>query len=89
MRVMPKKQCGDSPLKNRCHMARYAKRSQVDQRIQMLAIDPRPNSVKKLKGTDAALYRIRQGNHRIIYAVKDDVLVVLIIAVSDRKEAYR
>jgi mRNA interferase RelE/StbE len=41
----------------------------------------------KLAGHDA--YRIRVGDYRIIYAVADERLVVLIVEVGDRKSVYR
>jgi mRNA interferase RelE/StbE len=55
--------------------------------IQLLADDPRPNGVKKLKGYNAA-YRIRVGDYRIIYNIKDRELIVLLLSVSHRKDAY-
>jgi mRNA interferase RelE/StbE len=57
-------------------------------RIQELATNPRPSGSIKLQG-DTDLYRIRQGDYRIIYAIKDDVLTVLIIKIGHRKDVYR
>jgi mRNA interferase RelE/StbE len=34
-------------------------------------------------------YRFRVGDYRIIYEIHDAVLVVLILAIGDRKEIYR
>jgi len=34
-------------------------------------------------------YRFRVGDYRIIYEIHDAVLLVLILAVGDRKEIYR
>ncbi len=56
-------------------------------KIQSLADDPRPSGCKKLSGN--TLYRIRQGNFRIVYEVLDKKLVVTVIKVGDRKEIYR
>ncbi len=36
-----------------------------------------------------SLYRLRVGPHRVIYQIQDDKLVVLIIRVRKRGEAYR
>lgn len=47
---------------------------------------PRPQGYLKLKGRDA--YRIRVGNYRIIYEIKDDKLIVLIITIAHRKDVY-
>lgn len=43
--------------------------------------------IKKLKG--AQLYRIRIGDYRIVYEVRQQVLVVVIIKVGHRREVYR
>ena len=34
-------------------------------------------------------YRLRVGVYRIVYKIEDDVLVVLVLAVGDRKKVYR
>jgi len=44
--------------------------------LRSLANDPRPNGVKKLKGYDNT-YRVRVGDYRIIYEIKDRELIVL------------
>ena len=41
----------------------------------------------KLSGRDR--YRLRQGNYRILYTVKDRVLVVQVIKIGHRKDVYR
>jgi mRNA interferase RelE/StbE len=56
--------------------------------IRSLANDPRPGGVKKLAGYDN-LYRIRVGDWRIIYAIEDDRLIVLVLEISPRGSAYR
>ncbi len=55
--------------------------------ILILAQNPRPAGYIKLKGRDA--YRIRRGNYRIIYEIKDNKLTVIVIAVGHRKSIYR
>ena len=55
--------------------------------LRSLADDPRPNGVKKLKGYDNT-YRVRGGDYRIIYEIKDRELIVLLLSVSHRKDAY-
>jgi len=62
-------------------------RQQIVLRIRQLAENPRPPGSKKLSGYDR--YRIRQGVYRIIYAIEDDKLVVYVIKVGHRKDAYR
>ena len=58
----------------------------VDERILSLAADPRPPGARHLEHD---LYRIRVGRIRVVYTVGDEVRVVLIVAVADRKEVYR
>ncbi|PZO38514.1 MAG: type II toxin-antitoxin system mRNA interferase toxin, RelE/StbE family [Pseudanabaena frigida] len=55
--------------------------------LRSLANDPRHNGVKKLKGYDNT-YRVRVGDYRIIYEIKDRELIVLLLSVSHRKDAY-
>jgi mRNA interferase RelE/StbE len=56
--------------------------------IRELASEPRPAGCKKLTGYEN-LYRIRVGDWRIIYAIEEDQLIVLVLAISPRGSAYR
>jgi mRNA interferase RelE/StbE len=58
------------------------------QRLERLAIDPRSEGVVKLSGAED-LYRIRVGDYRIIYAIEDQALLVLIVKVGHRRDVYR
>jgi len=60
----------------------------VAAKISDLSQDPRPSGVRKLSGEEE-LYRIRVGDYRVIYGIDDEVLVVLVVKVGDRKEVYR
>ncbi len=62
-------------------------RQRIAKKIQGLAEQPRPPGCKKLSGNN--LYRIRQGNYRIVYELQDRKLIVTVIKVGDRKEIYR
>ncbi len=53
-----------------------------------LEIDPRPSDAKKLKGEDGR-YRVRVGDFRILYTVQDDVLIVVVVEVGNRREIYK
>ncbi len=57
-------------------------------RIDALADDPRPAGAKKLKGR-GELWRIRVGDYRIVYEVRNQILVVLVVRVAHRREVYR
>lgn len=56
-------------------------------RIRALADEPRPDGCEKLSGRE--LYRIRQGVYRIIYAIEDSELVVVVIKIAHRRDVYR
>ena len=62
-------------------------RRRITTKIQALAGNPRPAGCEKLSGQDR--YRIRQGNYRILYTIEDDVLVVTVIKIGDRRDVYR
>jgi len=59
----------------------------VVSRIHRLSSDPRPPGCEKLTGHE--LYRVRQGNYRILYTIEDADLVVIVIRVGHRREVYR
>jgi len=56
--------------------------------IDALATEPRPQRCTKLSGTKN-IYRVRVGDHRIVYQVIDDRLLVLVIDLGHRREIYR
>jgi mRNA interferase RelE/StbE len=53
-----------------------------------LIADPRPTGFKKLSGAKDR-YRIRIGDWRVIYSIEDQILLVLVLRVADRKDVYR
>jgi len=59
----------------------------VIEAIKGLALTPRPRGIEKVKST--GLWRIRQGDYRIIYAIDDTEKVVTIVRVGHRREIYR
>lgn len=56
--------------------------------IRELKNDPRPQGYKKIVGYEN-LYRIRVSEWRIIYAIEDDQLIILILEVGPRRGVYR
>jgi mRNA interferase RelE/StbE len=60
----------------------------IQAKINELAIEPRPNGIKKLQSDDN-LYRIRVGDYRVVYEIKDDILLVIVIRVKHRSEVYK
>ncbi len=59
----------------------------ITEKISALQIDPRPMGCVKLPGRD--YYRIRQRDYRIVYEIKDSVLIVAVIKVGHRGDVYR
>lgn len=55
--------------------------------LTLLAVDPRPPGSTKLHGRDA--HRVRVGNYRIIYQIKDDVLLITVVKIGHRRDVYR
>ena len=62
-------------------------RERVVLALEKLEQNPRPRGAAKLKARSA--WRIRVGNYRIIYEIKDNKLTILILAVGHRREVYR
>lgn len=56
-------------------------------RIQSLRNDPRPPGSEKLSGHD--LYRVRQGNYRVLYSIDDTDETIILIKIGHRREVYR
>jgi mRNA interferase RelE/StbE len=59
----------------------------VIESIRALGNTPRPRGLEKVKGT--GLWRIRQGDYRIVYSIDDDEKLVIIVRVGHRREIYR
>ena len=59
----------------------------IIKRIQSLAQNPRPPGSQKLSGKDR--FRVRQGNYRIVYSIKDKDSIIDIVKIGHRREIYR
>ena len=59
----------------------------IVKRVRLLAKDPRPQG--SLKMTSEEGYRIRIGDHRVLYRVDDDPRRIYIYRIKHRKDAYR
>jgi len=53
----------------------------IGARIDTLAANPRPAGAKLLAGPEK-LYRVRVGDYRIIYQIRDSVLLVLVVRIG-------
>jgi mRNA interferase RelE/StbE len=60
----------------------------VDAAILALAETPRPRGAKKLT-SEESLYRVRVGDYRIVYQLRDEVLLVLVVRIGHRRDVYR
>ncbi len=47
------------------------------------------SNIKKLKGEFEGLYRYRIGQFRIFYKIENDQVLVIILDIDDRKDAYK
>ncbi|HVX65443.1 MAG TPA: type II toxin-antitoxin system RelE/ParE family toxin [Bryobacteraceae bacterium] len=66
-------------------------RRKVFSDIEKLQENPRPQGVERLE-TREKLYRVYVGpgkNYRAIYQIRDEILLVLVVKVGDRKGVYR
>jgi mRNA interferase RelE/StbE len=55
--------------------------------IDDLSTDPRPTGTAKLAGSDD--FRIRVGDHRIVYSADDSRRMVIVARIAHRREVYR
>lgn len=65
-----------------------AVRERVLKRIVALKENLRPPGCVKLKGYETE-YRIRIGNYRVRYEVRDEEFIVLLLHCKHRKDVYR
>ncbi len=62
-------------------------RPRIEGAIALLAEDPRPPASRPLTGRPA--YRARVGDHRIVYTIHDDLLLVVVVTLGHRHDVYR
>lgn len=63
-------------------------RRRIARRIDALATQPRAADTTKIEG-DEDLFRVRVGDTRIIYTVRDDVLLVPVVRIGHRSDVYK
>jgi mRNA interferase RelE/StbE len=61
---------------------------QIINNIRALAENPVPPGYKKLQGFQD-LYRISSGNYRIVYTIREKMLLVFVVRIAHRKDIYR
>lgn len=57
-------------------------------KIDALAGNPRPHGVEKLAGRENR-YRLRVGDHRVVFAIQDSARLVTVAIIAHRSEVYR
>lgn len=61
----------------------------IIEKIEQLSINPFGMlGVKKLKGNLKDLYRLRVGNFRILYVLRNVELIIFIVDIGHRKDIY-
>lgn len=63
-------------------------REAVVVKILALAQNPRPNGVTKLR-SKGHLYRIRHSDYRIVYEIRDNELIIVVIKIAHRRDVYK
>jgi len=56
--------------------------------IDDLRHEPLPVGCRKMMGSESQ-YRIRVGDYRVLYEIREAVLIVFVIKVGHRKDIYR
>jgi mRNA interferase RelE/StbE len=64
-------------------------RARIAGAIELLSVDPRPPAAKQLRGGLEGRRRLRVGDYRVVYAIEDDRLLVLVLRVAHRREVHR
>jgi mRNA interferase RelE/StbE len=62
-------------------------RARITGAIELLARNPYPPAARKL--TNRLAYRVRVGDHRIIYSVQESTITIVVVAIGHRKDVYR
>ena len=61
--------------------------ARIVKKIESLAENPQPIGAIRLKGREE--WRIRQGDYRILYVIKEQIVTVFVVKVGHRREVYK
>jgi mRNA interferase RelE/StbE len=67
-------------------------RGQIKRKVESLLTNPTPPGSKKLHGVmdgDNPVHRVRQGDYRILYVVRDNPSQIVILDIDHRKDVYQ
>ena len=56
--------------------------------VDDLKSNPRPHGSEKMQGIENH-WRIRVGDYRVVYTIRDKELVILVVRVAHRKDVYK
>jgi mRNA interferase RelE/StbE len=59
----------------------------IAKQISKLAVNPRKGNVRPMVGITS--WRLKVGDYRVIYDIKDNRLIILIIRIRHSKDVYR
>ena len=62
-------------------------RRRLQAAIELLAENPRPPAATPLVG-GAGAWRVRTGDYRIVYEIRDEELLVLVLRLGHRRDVY-
>ena len=60
----------------------------IKRKIESLAENLPDRSTTKMKGNNN-FHKVRVGDYRIVYEIHDDVLVMLVVKIGNRKDIYK
>ncbi len=49
--------------------------------------NPRPRGIEKIRGVE--LWRIREGDYRIVFSIDDNEKMITIVRIGNRRDIYR
>ena len=76
------------PVKKQLDAIPNKTRQRILEKIKLLADNPRLESAVKLKGYRNE-YRIRIGDYRVRYEIKDKELIIILLRCKHRRDVYR
>lgn len=66
-------------------------REQIVRKVRTLEGNPRPRHCKVIRGTksEETVHRVRSGDYRVLYVVRDEPEQIVILDIDHRKDVYR
>ena len=62
--------------------------ARIVRRLRHLGENPRPPGAKKLAEAES-LWRVRVGDHRVVYELRDKERIIVVLKIAHRSEVYR